>query len=92
MEYELSWPIVLKTPLRCVCGFSSNSGNRLATHLARRGKTTALPPPPPLPALLGPPPELEEKPGHFLANLMVNDDDFELPALDVVPSVSTEEG
>lgn len=90
-DYELSRPIILKAPLRCVCGFASNSGNRIATHLAKCGKRTALPPASaaPVPAAVGP--GKEEQGGHFLANLMLNDDDFELPALDVQPSVSMEE-
>ncbi|XP_018018469.1 uncharacterized protein LOC108674990 isoform X2 [Hyalella azteca] len=43
--YKMGPPIILPQPLVCCCGFSSNSGHRLATHLALcvTGNKTAYP-------------------------------------------------
>ena len=32
-KYDLGKPLVLDKPMFCICGFSANSGNKLAKHL-----------------------------------------------------------
>ena len=34
-KYDLGKPLVLDKPMFCVCGFSANSGNKLAKHLGQ---------------------------------------------------------
>jgi hypothetical protein len=40
-EYALGRPVVLPAPLYCCCGFSSDSGNKIAKHLGRSGCRSA---------------------------------------------------
>ncbi|KAK7788712.1 hypothetical protein R5R35_007354 [Gryllus longicercus] len=41
--FDFSAPIRLPEPLHCVCGYNSNSGNRLAKHLALCDRKSAYP-------------------------------------------------
>jgi hypothetical protein len=40
-EFALGRPVVLPAPLYCCCGFSSDSGNKIAKHLGRSGCRSA---------------------------------------------------
>lgn len=42
-KYDLGKPLVLDKPMFCVCGFSANSGNKLAKHLGSHGCNSAYP-------------------------------------------------
>jgi hypothetical protein len=41
-EFALGRPVVLPAPLYCCCGFSSDSGNKIAKHLGRSGCRSAF--------------------------------------------------
>ena len=36
-SYTLGAPLILDSPMHCVCGFQATSGNKLAKHLATNG-------------------------------------------------------
>merc|ERR1712242_394489 len=42
-EFNINKPTLMKELMHCVCGFSTNSGNKMAGHLARSGCTSAYP-------------------------------------------------
>ena len=42
-EFNMNKPTITKELMYCVCGFSTDSGNKMAAHLARSGCRTAYP-------------------------------------------------
>ena len=42
-EFNLNKPTITKEMMYCVCGFSTDSGNKMAAHLAKSGCRTAYP-------------------------------------------------